>query len=49
MNVMKLYYDLHIHSDVSDGKLTRKEIIGIAEQKNIDYLNKLKESLMGIK
>lgn len=31
-------YDLHVHSNVSDGKLTREELINLAVENNLKYL-----------
>ena len=32
-------YDLHVHSNVSDGKLTRKEIIKMAVNSKLEYIS----------
>lgn len=34
-----MIYDLHVHSNISDGKLTREKIITIAEKNQIEYLS----------
>ena len=31
-------YDLHVHSNISDGKLTRDEIIKMAIKENLEYI-----------
>lgn len=33
-----MVYDLHIHSDISDGKLSRDQIINRAKKKKIEYI-----------